>query len=123
MTIVAPWRRFVEGDADVPVRPGRANGDARSCTIGRMRLVAKKPAKPENEYDERRDTLVVEQKTTWPPDLVVPHEDRKQIADSLHHQPKEAKTLEYILCPTGLIRHITVTQEDLDRLRAAAGQK
>ena len=76
-------------------------------------------AKKDNEYDERRETLVMEQKTTWPPDLPVPETERRRVAEALHNNPKDAKRMQYILCPTGLIRHVTVTPEDLERLEVS----
>ena len=71
--------------------------------------------KAENAYDERREELVVERKTTWPKEIDVTETERAKITEGLHHDPKTAKKLEYKLCPTGLIRHILVTQEDVDR--------
>lgn len=79
--------------------------------------MAKAPAK-ENQYDERRETLVVEKKTLWQAD--VPAADRASIATALHRNPQEAKKVEYVLCSVGLIRRITVTPEDVARLSAAA---
>jgi hypothetical protein len=79
--------------------------------------VAKATAKAaENQYDERREGLVVEQKTTWPAGLTVMDFERAEIAKKLHANPKDVKKLEYIRCPTGFVRHITVSQEDLDKL-------
>lgn len=78
-------------------------------------MAAKKKV-PDNQYDERRETLVMERKTTWSEDVSVADADRARIADALHENPKDAKKLEYILCPTGLIRHVTVTTDDVARL-------
>jgi hypothetical protein len=84
--------------------------------------VAKTPAKEtkENQFDERRETLVVERRTIWPSDVSIPESDRALIADALHRNPKEAARLEYILCPTGLIRKITVTPADIERVCGTA---
>ncbi|QDU63864.1 hypothetical protein Pan216_47450 [Planctomycetes bacterium Pan216] len=81
--------------------------------------MAKAPVK-DNQFDQRRETLVVEQKTTWPTDLDLPHGEKVRIATLLHASPSETKKLDYVRCPSGMIRHITVTQEDLDRLKAAS---
>ena len=78
--------------------------------------MAKAPAK-ENQFDERRETLVVEKKTSWPADVKAPESDRPRLADALHANRQNVKKLEYIRCPTGFIRHITVTQEDLDAIK------
>lgn len=75
--------------------------------------MAKAPVK-ENQYDERRETLVVEEKTVWQAE--VPAADRPRIAAALHRNPKETKKLEYVLCSVGLIRRITVTPEDVARI-------
>jgi hypothetical protein len=77
------------------------------------KAVAKAPAK-ENQYDARRETLVVEEKTVWQTD--VPAAERLRIATALHRNPQEAKKLEYVLCSVGLIRRITVTSDDVARL-------
>lgn len=74
-------------------------------------------AKSQNQFDERRETIVVEKKTTWPKDSKLVEAERIRIAGALHKAPKDAKILEYIRCPTGFVRHITVTQEDLDRVK------
>lgn len=72
--------------------------------------------KVENQFDERRETLVVETKTTVDAGLVLEEPKRERLAVQLHQRPKDAKRLEYIRCPTGLIRHITITADDLARL-------
>lgn len=82
--------------------------------------MAAKKTVPDNQYDERRETLVVEIKTTWPSDIQLSEQERQRIAAQLHREPKDCKKLEYIRCPTGLVRHITVTTEDIDRLKGAA---
>jgi hypothetical protein len=75
-----------------------------------------KAAESTNQWDERRETLVVETKTSWPSDIIVTAHERRHITDLLHKSPKQAGILEYVRCPTGLIRHITVTQADVDRI-------
>ena len=71
----------------------------------------------ENEFDERRETLVIEMKTTFPPELDYPHSAKDEIVTALHAAPAEAKVLTYVRCPTGFIRHVTVTSDDLKRLK------
>lgn len=74
--------------------------------------VAKAPVK-ENQFDERRETLVMERRTTWDQGVSVPERDKAAIVDALHRNPQGVKKLEYIRTPTGFIRHITVTADDL----------
>lgn len=86
--------------------------------LERMAIDVAKAAKEvkENQFDEKRDTLVVERRTIWPAEVTVPAADRPVIADALHRRPGEAAKLEYVRCPTGLIRTITVTTADVDRI-------
>ena len=51
--------------------------------------------KEDNEFDERRETLVMEQKTTWADGIDVSDADRPSLAASLHANAKEAKRMEY----------------------------
>lgn len=79
--------------------------------------MAAKKTVPDNEWDERRETLVVEVKTSWEDGADLNPQDRARIAAALHSNPKDAKKMTYIRCPTGLVRHITVTAEDIQRVR------
>lgn len=78
--------------------------------------MAKAPVK-ENQYDERRETLVMERKTSFAAGVNVPDGEKARVIDALHRNPQAAKKLDYIRSPTGFIRHITVTQEDVDSLK------
>lgn len=73
--------------------------------------------KTENEYDVRRETLVVERKTTWPANVKLSDADREFAADLLHKDAQNVKQMVYVRCPTGLIRHITVTDEEMAKLK------
>lgn len=79
--------------------------------------MAKAAAKeePKNQFDARRETLVVERKTTWPAGVELAAAEQDELADSLHADPQKAAMLEYIRCPTGFIRHITVTAEEIGK--------
>jgi hypothetical protein len=81
--------------------------------------MAKAPAAKEkgNEFDDRREGLVVERKTVFPAELNVSADRRPGLREQLHADPKAAKVLEYVRCPTGFIRTITVTADDLTRLK------
>lgn len=72
-----------------------------------------KAAVKENQFDERRETLVMERRTTWEEGVSVSESEKQAVIDALHRNPQEVKKLEYIRCPTGFIRHITVTADDL----------
>jgi hypothetical protein len=69
-------------------------------------------------FDPYREALVVETVTVWPDELaaVLPTE-RKRIEERLHADPQNAKQLEYVRLHAGFCRRITVTAEDLERLK------
>lgn len=77
-----------------------------------------KAAAKENQFDDKRETLVVECKTTWTEEQrkKYPENEREHLAGLLHSTPKEAKKMVYVRTTTGLIRHISVTDEDLARI-------
>ena len=81
--------------------------------------MAAKKTVPDNQFDERRESLVVETKTVWPAGIEVEEAEKKRIDSRLHQNPRDAKFLEYVRCPTGFVRQITVAPEDLQRLKAA----
>jgi hypothetical protein len=69
-------------------------------------------------FDPYRDALVVETMTVWPDELAgTPAEERKKIEERLHAEPRQAAQLEYVRLHAGFCRRITVTAEDLARLR------
>ncbi len=71
-----------------------------------------------NEFDPYREALVVETATEWTPG-VGPSEpaDRQRVATKLHAEPNAAAQLEYLRLHSGFCRKITVTPDDLARLR------
>jgi len=73
-----------------------------------------------NAFDPYREALVVEQITIWPETLENPPAEpteRERIETHLHADPAKAAELEYIRLHTGFCRQITVTAEDLERLK------
>lgn len=75
----------------------------------------------DDEFDEYRERLVVETKTIWPAALGdFSAEEKTRIAEALHADPENAKQLLYIRQHTGFRREITVTPEDLDRIKSTA---
>lgn len=77
------------------------------------------------KYDPRVDSLVMETKTVFAPELAhLPEEDKKWLAEAIHREPRIATKIAYERSHTGFIREITVTPQDIERLyqeRVAAG--
>lgn len=71
-----------------------------------------------NEFDPYREALVVETETVWPSefDTLEPAE-RDRIAARLHAEPEAAEEMDYVRQHTGFTRRITVTSQDLDRVK------
>jgi hypothetical protein len=70
-----------------------------------------------NKYDPRLESLVVETKTDWAPDVKgLSDEDRKWLALAIHAQPQLAGKINYERAHTGFTREITVTTADIERL-------
>ncbi len=69
-------------------------------------------------FDPYREALVVETNTVWPPELAGMDEDeRARIEARLHADPRNVGQLEYVRLPTGFCRQITVTAEDVQRVK------
>jgi hypothetical protein len=69
-------------------------------------------------FDPYREALVVETVTVWPEELAsVPPAERKPIEERLHAEAQHAKQLEYVRLHAGFCRRITVTAEDLERVK------
>jgi hypothetical protein len=70
------------------------------------------------EFDPYRDALVIETYTIWPEEYDDwPPAERARIEQSLHADPQKAADLRYERLHTGFARVITVTPEDLARLK------
>lgn len=73
-----------------------------------------------DKFDPYREALVVETDTVWPEGLPqMSGEERRRVADRLHADAQQAAELEYVRLPTGFCRRITVTAQDLERLKSA----
>lgn len=71
----------------------------------------------EESYDPRRETLVVETRTLWDPDVGnLPEQDRTWLAKAVHAAPEKAAKISYERAHTGFARQITVTVADIERL-------
>lgn len=69
-------------------------------------------------FDPYREALVVEHSTVWPDSFSqLDPQIRLRIEQQLHANPAEAKELAYLRLPTGFHRQITVTAEDVERLK------
>ena len=78
----------------------------------------------EEKFDPRRETLVMETRTLWAPELGnLSDADKAWLAEAVQAQPASAARISYERSHTGFIREITVTVADVERLyreRAAA---
>jgi hypothetical protein len=71
-----------------------------------------------NEFDPYREALVMETETIWPEEYEdLELADRWRIAERLHADPQKAASLTYLRTHTGFCRQVTVTAEDLERVR------
>ena len=72
------------------------------------------------KYDPRVDSLVVETRTHWAPDVVgLSDEDKIWLAKAIHAEPQLAGKISYERMHTGFAREITVTTADIERLYAS----
>lgn len=70
-------------------------------------------------FDAYREALVVETNTVWPPEFAgLSQTERDAIETRLHADAREASQLEYLRLPTGFCRQITVTADDVQRVRS-----
>ncbi len=71
-----------------------------------------------DKFDRYREALVVETATVWPDEndgLAV--SQRGKIEQKLHADAAACSQLEYIRLPTGFCRKITVTDDDIKRVK------
>jgi hypothetical protein len=70
------------------------------------------------EFDPYREALVIETLTVWPEEMDdLDRAARERIAQQLHTEPQKAAQLTYERLHTGFARVITVTPEDLARVK------
>ncbi len=71
----------------------------------------------EEGYDARRETLVMEARTNWDPELAgLSDQDKEWLAQAVHDHPEKAAKIGYERSHTGFVREITVTVADVERL-------
>lgn len=69
------------------------------------------------KYDSRVDSLVVETKTFWDPEIEeLSEEDKRWVSAELHRNPQLASNIAYERAHTGFTRIITVSVADIERL-------
>jgi hypothetical protein len=70
-----------------------------------------------DKYDPRLDSLVMETRTLWGPDVgALSEEDKRWLASAVHREPEKAAKIHYERSHTGFTREITVTVADIERL-------
>ena len=68
------------------------------------------------KFDPRVESLVMETKTLWDPEVgEISDDDRAWLADAIHTLPETATNIEYERSHTGFTRIITVTVADIER--------
>ncbi|MGE0609655.1 MAG: hypothetical protein AB7O62_21365 [Pirellulales bacterium] len=71
-----------------------------------------------NEFDPYREALVMEQRTIWPAEFDGwDAGERARLEQRIHAEPQKAAELAYVRQHSGFSREITVTSEDVDRLK------
>ncbi|MBI3864268.1 MAG: hypothetical protein HY290_20485 [Planctomycetia bacterium] len=71
----------------------------------------------DNNFDPRRESLVMEMRTNWDPGLGnLSDTDKEWLSQAVHEQPAKAAKLDYERSHTGFVREITVTVADVERL-------
>ena len=73
-----------------------------------------------DKFDPYREALVVEEHTVWHDEFddLEPAEKRR-VEAALHTEPQSVAIVDYVRLHTGFCRQITVTSEELERIRAA----
>jgi len=70
-----------------------------------------------NKYDARLESLVMETKTLWDPEVGnISAEDKAWLADEVQKHPDRAAKINYERSHTGFVREITVTLADVERI-------
>lgn len=71
-----------------------------------------------NAFDPYREALVVEANTIWPAEFDnLSLVEKARIESKLHAAPKDAADLDYTRLHTGFARDITVTADDIARVK------
>lgn len=69
------------------------------------------------KFDPRLESLVMESKTLWDPEIgEISDDDKAFLSRAVHADPQHASNIEYERSHTGFTRIITVTVADIERL-------
>jgi hypothetical protein len=69
------------------------------------------------KFDPRLESLVMESKTFWDPEISgLSEEDKAWLSQAIHRRPELATRIHYERTHTGFTREITVTVADIERL-------
>jgi len=72
-----------------------------------------------DKFDPRLESIVVETSTVWSPELsTISDQDKTSLAKAIHEHPELAAKIRYERMHTGMMREITVTVADLERIYA-----
>ncbi|HUE17115.1 MAG TPA: hypothetical protein VMR25_23255 [Planctomycetaceae bacterium] len=70
-----------------------------------------------NKYDPRLESLVMETRTLWDPEVGnISAEDKVWLAEEVQKHPERAAKINYERSHTGFTREITVTLADVERI-------
>jgi hypothetical protein len=70
-----------------------------------------------NKFDARIESLVIETRTHWDPEVgELSDQDKTWLARVIHQNPAAATQIGYVRAHTGFTREITVTLADIQRL-------
>jgi hypothetical protein len=70
-----------------------------------------------DKYDPRLESLVMETRTLWDPQVGnLSTEDKAWLASEVHKHPERAAKITYERSHTGFAREITVTVSDVERI-------
>ena len=70
-----------------------------------------------NKFDPRIESLVMETRTLWDPEVAnLSAEDKTWLAEEVHRHPEKAAKVTYERSHTGFTREITVTLADVERI-------
>jgi hypothetical protein len=70
-----------------------------------------------DSYDPRIDSLVVETRTEFAPSLSsLSEEEKLVIGQAIQRHPQLASSIRYERTHTGFIRHVTVSEVDIEKL-------
>jgi hypothetical protein len=70
-----------------------------------------------NKYDLRLESLVMETRTLWDPEVAnLSAEDKHWLAEQVQRHPERAAKINYERSHTGFAREITVTLADVERV-------